>query len=285
MIRLQVRVVCLVVIGLASLIYQMHTLGSIPTRLDGVPFRNTITDATRRVAHTVQGVVGGDGFSTTSFRAFTIASFRAGMNSVRLGHEASDVDIVWGIVYFTSVVVGCLIIYLLITSLRPTTRADVWDTVAKEDDVLGDVPANRPADQRHVDMLDAINDESWRETLWTFFTWVRIDSGWLNHMRARAARRQARRRVDQELLKMRDIVFNVRNTIFTKVSKEAMAEHTKANRLIVARHAEEVFESLKLSNVIRSRIREACVNACFIHTVYDEAGLALLNLGPERRPV
>jgi hypothetical protein len=272
------------IIGLASLICQMHMLGSnTSTRPDGVHFYNTIANATRRVAHTVQVVVEGDGSPANNTTS----------DSVRLGLDALGPDILWGIVYFISVVVGCLVLYLLITSLRPTTRADVWDDVAKEDPVLGDAPgitpngtvAYRTADQRHVDMLNAINNESWRETLWTFFTWIRVDSNWLNHMRGRAARRQARRRVDQELLRMRDIVFHVRNTIFTKVSKEAVSEHTKANRLIVARHAEEVFERLKLDPVVRGRIREACVNACFIQTVYDEAGLALLKLGPDRRPV
>jgi len=180
--------------------------------------------------------------------------------------------------------IGCLIVYLAATSCRRTTHADVWEDVAMTDRVLGDQAANRPGDNRHVAMLDAINSGSWRETLWTFFTWIRVDGNWLNHVQARAERRNARRHVDQEMLKMRDIIFNVRNTVFTKVSKEAVAEHTKANRLIVARHVEEVFERLNISSVVRSRIREACVNACFIKTVYDAAGEAIA-LGPPRRPV
>jgi hypothetical protein len=269
--------VLLVLAGLANLAYQMHMLGIGNAQLDGVSFRNTIADATRRVAHTVSSAVEGDGSSA--------ATLLSGLNSVRQGLQQSDVNILMGILCFTTVLVGCCVLYLVVTSLRPTTRADVWEDVADVDEVLGDQPnLNRAADQRHVEMLDAINDASWRETLWTFFNWIRLDANWLNRMRARAERREARRRVDQKMLKMRDMIFNVRNTVFTKVSKEAVSKHTEANRLIVARHVEEVMERMSIQNPVRGQIREACVNACFIDTVYDKAGREIA-LGPPRRPV
>jgi len=296
MVRRQfVRVVCLVLIlSLASSFIQTHMLGrSRSAQLHSVPLRNTVFEASRRWSRVVSRTLGdriveltNNTFgNTTSSSGYDYRHYKA--SSVHyFGVEHALVNTM--LLYFSLPLVVIFVVifgyYLWVRFFRNTTQADVWEDVAMTDEQLGDAQTTRPASQHHADMLDIINSDSWRDSLVNFLAMISVDPLWINHVRSRYERRNARRHVDQLLLKHRDIIFSVRNNVFTKVSKEAMAAHTEANRLIVARHVEETFVSMNISDQTRHRIREACVNACFINTIYDVAGKAIL-LGPPRRRV
>lgn len=313
--RLLVRVVCLLAaIGFANLVAQVHMLDHTikVVRLGGVHFNNTVSGVADRLSHVVDQIgVEGDVFSILTSsghddRQHNVSQPPQNGNSTFTSFIYYGTEQLWGAARVcvssvthtydgfmgqrASLITFCTLIalvflYFLLSTYCRTTRADVWDDVAKTEFFLGDLPTTRGVHMRHERMINAINSESWRESLYTFFTWIRVDTTWLDHIRSRAERRQARRHADQEMLRHRDIIFAVRNNVFTKVSKEAVRKHTESNRLIIARHVEEAFVKMTISDTVRHRIREACINACFIDTMYDRAGQDILPLGPPRRPV
>jgi hypothetical protein len=101
---------------------------------------------------------------------------------------------------------------------------------------------------------------------------------------ARMMERNARRRVRIRLLRERDLIFKVRGLVMNKIGREQLRENSEANRLVVSRCISTVMEELKLPLGRRAIINDACIEACFIDTMYDVAGQELL-LGPGRRPV
>jgi hypothetical protein len=183
------------------------------------------------------------------------------------------------------------------SALFTTTIPEVWRHVANTDFILGneDAGVERVLDGDIDVLLSAARvpgevwaygyNISWEENLVNFLTWLRLPADRLALIRTRLLERtRARRGARRLMLLERDRIFLVRNEVFTKISKEAVSRETEANRLIIARHVEETFSRLNYPVSLRARIREACVNACFINTLYDEAGRELA-LGPPQRPI
>jgi len=180
---------------------------------------------------------------------------------------------------------------------RPYEVREIWKQVATTDDTLGEwvldedgeeaLPLQpKPLEPNIAAMLDHSIGlaEHWRTQLFKFLSDLGMDGRWMTYIRARYARDTGRRRVDQALLKQRDTIFAVRNLVLTKVTRTAIQGHTAMDRLVVARAVEEAFATFKIRMNIRGMIREACINACFVATMFDEGG-ERMTLGPSRRPI
>lgn len=182
--------------------------------------------------------------------------------------------------------------YLTYKATKTIRDDEIWDHVASSEDDLG-LP-NRVAvvPNTIMDVVIARGDsengifstKTWMSTLAKFLDDIGIGSQLSARLKAKVEKRNGNRRGGLLLLQIRDQIFQVRNDVFTKVSREAVREHNELNRLVVARNVEDSMNSLQISEHRRSQIREACIRACFIDTMYDTAGSALL-LGPPRRPI
>ena len=170
---------------------------------------------------------------------------------------------------------------------------EVWSHVAATEDDLGDPNINVPLDpqvravgddREQTDFDSLFSTWHWRRQLVSFFRKINVLPEVTAKWDAMLEKKRARRRAGLQMLYTRDLIFQVRNDVFTKVSREAVREHNELNRLVIARHVEESMNSLQVGVVLRGKIREACVNSCFVNTMYDDAGLELA-LGPVRRPV
>jgi len=124
----------------------------------------------------------------------------------------------------------------------------------------------------------------WREQLLNFMEQIGMPALFVNKFRAKIAAAKTVRRAGLKLLHFREQIFLVRSVVHSRLGREALAIENDATRLIVSRTVNEVMTSLKLNLNVSDMIREACINACFIDTMYDAAGKQL-RLGPPRRPV
>jgi hypothetical protein len=191
------------------------------------------------------------------------------------------------------IVIGCTAFAASFTKLWAaafTPRlldADIWTEVANTEDVgMGHPPGAPDPELIYLgDLTEELNwTRTWQEQLLIFLKITGLSPAVVSKLESKLRIRTSRRRAAITLLHYRDVVFTVRNDIFKKVSKEAVRAHTEINRLVVARHVEESFEKLGTADDVRAIIREACISACFIDTMYDASGQALA-LGPARRPV
>jgi hypothetical protein len=117
-----------------------------------------------------------------------------------------------------------------------------------------------------------------------FLEKIGVSPALTQRMRRRAERAQARRRTDNQLLKYRDRIMLVRAEVYATLGKESIRDDTPTARLTVARVVEEKMNMMNIDVLVRENIREACVNVCFIDTVFDKSGQAIA-LGPPRRPI
>jgi hypothetical protein len=170
---------------------------------------------------------------------------------------------------------------------------EVWNYVAASEDDLGDPNVAQPlrpevravGDDRELNDFDSkFSTWHWRQQLITLLKTINILPELTTKWDAMIDKKRARRRAGLQMLYFRNLIFQVRNDVFTKVSREAVRDHTEINRLVIARHVEESMNSINVGTPLRAKIREACVNSCFVNTMYDDAGMELA-LGPQRRPV
>lgn len=169
----------------------------------------------------------------------------------------------------------------------------IWRTIAGTEDDLGDPLVVNPIDPEIIaygndretaEENNIYSSLAWQTQLANFFDSIGFLPALVWKWRSRLRVKRGKRRAAIDMLNFRDLIFQVRSDVYTKVSREAVRDHNERNRLVVARHVEESMATLNIGSTTRAKIREACINACFIDTMYDSAGQAIL-LGPERRPV
>jgi len=124
----------------------------------------------------------------------------------------------------------------------------------------------------------------WDTKLLEFLCKLGFPQALVDRWSARMMERNARRRVRIRLLQERDLIFKVRGLVMSKIGREQLRDNSDANRLVVSRCITKVMEELKLPLGRQAIINDACIEACFIDTMYDVGGQELL-LGPGRRPV
>jgi len=123
----------------------------------------------------------------------------------------------------------------------------------------------------------------WREQLLNFFERMGMPRFFVNKYRAKITAARSVRRAGTALLHYREQIFLVRSVVHSRLGRESLIVENDATRLIVSRTVNEVMTNLKLNLRVCDMIREACINVCFIDTMYDEAGKEL-KLGPRHRP-
>jgi len=123
----------------------------------------------------------------------------------------------------------------------------------------------------------------WREQLLNFMERMGMPNFFVNKYRAKIAAAKSVRRAGMALLHYREQIFLVRALVHSRLGRESLLVENDATRLIVSRTVNEVMTNLRLNLTLSDMIREACINICFIDTMYDEAGKEL-RLGPPRRP-
>jgi hypothetical protein len=106
----------------------------------------------------------------------------------------------------------------------------------------------------------------------------------IDKWRLRLNEKHYRRRARIELLKQRDIIFLVRSHVMSKLGRESLRVKDPRTRMVVSRSVTETMISLKIPMSRQSIINDACIEACFIDTAYDEAGQEL-QYGPTARPL
>lgn len=162
----------------------------------------------------------------------------------------------------------------------------LWETISMSEDNLGEVgidPASSisPVDDRMISMVT--QSEDWTQQLLAVFRLVGLHAI-ADHYESKLLIKRGRRRAHIKLLEKRDFIFDVRNRVRAKIGSEAIRDHTEANRLVVSRHVGDVLQQLNVSYSTRDIIYNACINACFMDTMYNASGDELL-LGPPRRRV
>lgn len=171
----------------------------------------------------------------------------------------------------------------------------IWDQMVNTDERLGTAQVPGPSllhpliprpdeDEFNQAILDYWDRWTWRGELMRFLERIGVSPALTQRMRRRAERAQARRRTDNQLLKYRDRIMLVRAEVYATLGKESIRDDTPTARLTVARVVEEKMNMMGIDVLVRENIREACVNVCFIDTVFDKSGQAIL-LGPPRRPI
>jgi succinate dehydrogenase hydrophobic anchor subunit len=182
----------------------------------------------------------------------------------------------------------CILMYtifrLYACYTAPPATYDVWRAVAAHDDVY----RSDPLPAYITEAFDHIPpDTDWRTRLLEFLLNHGICQSWAFRVRARYSRGNSRRRTDQRLLARRDLVFDIRALVFSRVTPTSVREDTPLNRAVVERavsNALNTHASTTNAPSLRAEIFEACVSVCFIDTIYDETGRAIA-LGPDRRRV
>lgn len=106
----------------------------------------------------------------------------------------------------------------------------------------------------------------------------------IDKWRLRLNEKHYRRRARHELLKQRDVIFLVRSHVMSKLGRESLRVKDARTRMVVSRSVTETMTSLKIPMSRQSIINDACIEACFIDTAYDEAGQEL-QYGPTARPL
>jgi hypothetical protein len=171
--------------------------------------------------------------------------------------------------------------------------SDVWDHMVNTDERLGTgqvidpngILVPRPMDDEFNQAVTDYWDRwTWRGELMRFLERIGVSPVLTQRMRRRAERAAARRRTDNQLLRYRDKIMLVRAEVYATLGKESIRDDTPTARLAVARVVEEKMNMMTIDILTRENIREACVNVCFIDTVFDRSGQAIL-LGPPRRPI
>jgi hypothetical protein len=184
-------------------------------------------------------------------------------------------------------------IYIYRYLTRPQNIHEIWDQMLNTDERLGmatvlnpsGVAIPRPSDDEHTEAVTEYWDrQSWRRDLMEFLEKIGVSPRLTQRLRRRAARVAARRRTDNQLLRYRDKIMLVRAEVLATLGRESIRDQTPTARLTVARVVEEKMNMMTIDVLVRENIREACVNACFMDTVFDKSGQAIL-LGPPRRPI
>lgn len=170
----------------------------------------------------------------------------------------------------------------------PLTISDVWRHAALTDDDIVEVDDHAfPHPRELLDDTQLLFDYTatpWREQLVQLMEFLCLPRAITDRYRLEILRRRGVRRADHFMLRYRDDIFRVRSHVLSRVGAEQLSVETPANRLVVSREVSMAFESLNVRPSLRAKINVACINACFIDTMYDQAGKKLL-LGPVRRPV
>jgi len=197
------------------------------------------------------------------------------------------------LLYVTAIGLSVGVPWCLYRYLTHYTVSEIWDHMVNTDEMLGTgqvidstgalVP--RPTDDEFNQAVTDYWDRwTWRGELMRFLERIGVSPVLTQRMRRRAERVAARRRTDNQLLRYRDKIMLVRAEVYATLGKESIRDDTPTARLTVARVVEEKMNAMAIDILTREHIREACVNVCFIDTVFDKSGQAIL-LGPPRRPI
>ena len=167
---------------------------------------------------------------------------------------------------------------------------DVWLHVADTDSqvVLNDDPNTGPRGideptQRMLTHLRSSVDEHWQVKLMEFLRRIHFPGHLIDKYERKYLTKSSRQRLGITLLSHRDKIFHVRGIVLSKLNKEAIREQTDANRLVVSRVITEVFRSLDYPLSTCNMINEACIEVCFIDSMYDQLGQEIRSLGPAGR--
>lgn len=170
------------------------------------------------------------------------------------------------------------------------TYRDVWLHVAETDAqvVLNDDPntGTREIDeptQRMLTHLRSSVNEHWQVRLMQFLRRIHFPGHLIDKYERKYLSKRCRQRLGITLLSYRDKIFHVRGIVLSKLNKEAIREQTDANRLVVSRVVTEVFRSLDYPLSTCNMINEACIEACFIDSMFDLLGQEIRSLGPAGR--
>lgn len=167
---------------------------------------------------------------------------------------------------------------------------DVWLYVADTDPqvVLNDNPnigarnIDEPTQRMLVHLRSSV-DEHWQVRLMGFLRRIHFPGHLIDKYERKYLTKSSRQRLGITLLSHRDKIFHVRGIVLTKLNKEAIREQTDANRLVVSRVVTEVFRSLDYPLSTCNMINEACIEVCFIDSMYDQLGQEIRSLGPAGR--
>jgi len=132
--------------------------------------------------------------------------------------------------------------------------------------------------------IDGMPRVEWDHSLIDFLQRIGLPQCLVDRWNARMVEKTTRNRIKRKLLRERDLIFKVRGIVMSKIGREQLRNDNEANRLVVSRCVSTVMQELNLPLGRRAMINDACIEACFIDTMYDVGGQELL-LGPSRRPV
>jgi len=125
---------------------------------------------------------------------------------------------------------------------------------------------------------------NWDLQLLAFLTRLGLPRGLVSKWYQKLEEKRTRRRARHEMLRQRDIIFMVRSHVMAKLGRESIrgGADDPRTRMVVSRSVTETMNSLDIPISRQSMINDACIEACFIDTAYDEAGQEL-HLGPAAR--
>jgi hypothetical protein len=206
----------------------------------------------------------------------------------------------WATTYFVLQTTAIIICVLAVSKMRrewELSERAMWQYVATNELNLGDSVANGApilprALENEAAMLDNHmhgewrNQFCWRHNLANLLQMLGMDAEGAI-LRSRSATRRVRLAAGRELLRHRDIIFDIRARVFNSLARETVRENNAMNRAIVNREVLNVIRSddrLRDQASRTARLVELTVAACFIDTIYDEIGQEVA-FGPPTRPL